>query len=51
MTDSQAVDKRTLSLRQEGKTETNKNPLILFTLQMNTDILVSAKKVETGELT
>ena len=34
------VDKRTLSLRQEGKTETNKNPLILFTaLQMNTDIL------------
>lgn len=34
------VDKRTLALRQEGKTETNKNPLILFTaLQMNTDIL------------
>ena len=34
------VDKRTLALRQEGKTETNKNPLILFTaLQINTDIL------------
>ena len=34
------IDKRTLSLRQEGKTETTKNPLILFTaLQMNTDIL------------
>lgn len=34
------IDKRTLALRQEGKTETNKNPLILFTaLQMNTDIL------------
>ena len=34
------VDKRILALRQEGKTETNKNPLILFTtLQMNTDIL------------
>ena len=34
------VDKRTLALRQEGKTETNKNPLILFTfLKMNTDIL------------
>ncbi|RSI73310.1 Glycosyl hydrolase family 92 [Streptococcus oralis] len=34
------VDERTLALRQEGKTETNKNPLILFTaLQMNTDIL------------
>ena len=25
------VDKRTLALRQEGKTETNKNPLIMFT--------------------
>jgi len=34
------VDKRTLALRQEGKTETNKNPLMMFTvLQMNTDIL------------
>lgn len=34
------VDKRNLSLRQEGKTETNKNPLILFTsMKMNTDIL------------
>ena len=34
------VDKRTLALRQEGKTETNKNPLTMFTaLQMNTDIL------------
>ena len=34
------VDERTLALRQEGKTEANKNPLILFTaLQMNTDIL------------
>ncbi len=34
------VDKRTLVLRQEGKTETNKNPLTMFTaLQMNTDIL------------
>ena len=34
------IDKRTLALRQEGKTETTKNPLILFTaLQMNTDIL------------
>ena len=34
------VDKRTLALRQEGKTETNKNLMILFTaLQINTDIL------------
>ena len=34
------VDKRTLALRQEGKTETNKNTLKLFTaLQINTDIL------------
>jgi len=34
------VDKRTLALRQEGKTETNKNPLFMFTsLKMNTDIL------------
>ena len=46
------VDKRTLALRQEGKTETNKNSLTMFTaLQSNTDILLSAKKVETGELT
>ena len=29
------VDKRTLALRQEGKTETNKNPLILFTTPAN----------------
>ena len=42
------VDKRTLSLRQEGKTETNKNPLILFTaLQINTDIL--AVNQESGD--
>ena len=34
------VDQRNLALRQKGKTETNKNPLILFTtLKMNTDIL------------
>ena len=39
------VDKRTLSLRQEGKTETTKNPLILFTaLQMNTDILAVSQE-------
>ena len=39
------VDKRTLALRQEGKTETNKNPLILFTaLQMHTDILDVSQK-------
>ena len=39
------VDKRTLALRQEGKTETNKNPLILFTaLQMNTDILAVSQE-------
>ena len=39
------VDKRTLSLRQEGKTETTKNPLILFTaLQMNTDILAISQE-------
>ncbi|CJZ07698.1 sugar hydrolase [Streptococcus pseudopneumoniae] len=39
------VDKRTLALRQEGKTETNKNPLILFTaLQMNTDILAISQE-------
>ena len=42
------VDKRTLALRQEGKTETNKNPLILFTaLQINTDIL--AVNQESGD--
>ena len=42
------VDKRTLALRQEGKTETNKNPLILFTsLKMNTDIL--AINQESGD--
>ncbi len=42
------VDKRTLALRQEGKTETNKNPLILFTaLQMNTDILAVSQ--ESGD--
>ena len=41
------VDKRTLALRQEGKTETNKNPLILFTaLQMNTDILAISQEGE-----
>ena len=39
------VDKRTLALRQEGKTETNKNPLILFTaLQINTDILAVSQE-------
>ncbi|HET0715394.1 TPA: GH92 family glycosyl hydrolase [Streptococcus pneumoniae] len=39
------VDKRTLALRQEGKTETNKNPLMLFTaLQMNTDILAISQE-------
>ena len=39
------VDKRTLALRQEGKTETNKNPLILFTsLKMNTDILAISQE-------
>lgn len=41
------VDKRTLALRQEGKTETNKNPLILFTaLQINTDILAISQEGE-----
>ena len=41
------VDKRNLALRQEGKTETNKNPLILFTaLQMNTDILAVSQEEE-----
>lgn len=39
------VDKRTLALRQEGKTETNKNTLKLFTaLQMNTDILAVSQE-------
>ena len=39
------VDKRTLGLRQEGKTETNKNPLKLFTaLQMNSDILAVSQE-------
>lgn len=39
------VDKRTLALRQEGKTETNKNSLILFTaLQMNTGILAVSQE-------
>ena len=42
------IDKRTLALRQEEKTETNKNPLILFTaLQMNTDILAISQ--ESGD--
>ena len=41
------VDKRTLALRQEGKTETNKNPLTMFTsLQMNTDILAVSQEDE-----
>ncbi|ORP01974.1 alpha-mannosidase [Streptococcus mitis] len=39
------VDKRTLALRQEGKTETNKNSLILFTaLKMNTGILAVSQE-------
>ena len=39
------VDKRNLALRQEGKTETNKNPLFMFTaLQMNTDILAVSQE-------
>ena len=39
------VDKRTLALRQEGKTETNKNSLTMFTaLQMNTDILAVSQE-------
>lgn len=39
------VDKRTLALQQEGKTETNKNPLTMFTaLQMNTDILAISQE-------
>ncbi|MDS4977073.1 GH92 family glycosyl hydrolase [Streptococcus pneumoniae] len=39
------VDKRTLALLQEGKTETNKNSLTMFTaLQMNTDILAISQE-------
>lgn len=39
------VDKRSLALRQEGKTETNKNSLTMFTtLQMNTDILAISQE-------
>lgn len=39
------VDKRTLALQQEGKTETNKNSLTMFTaLQMNTDILAISQE-------
>lgn len=46
------VDKRTLALLQEGKTETNKNSLTMFTaLQMNLDILAISQKLGTGELT
>ena len=42
------VDKRNLALRQEGKTETNKNPLFMFTsLKMNTDILAVSQ--ESGD--
>ena len=42
------VDQRNLALRQKGKTETNKNPLILFTtLKMNTDILAVSQ--ESGD--
>ena len=41
------VDKRTLALRQEGKTETNKNPLTMFTsLKINTDILAISQEAE-----
>ncbi|MDU4441881.1 MAG: GH92 family glycosyl hydrolase [Streptococcus mitis] len=40
------VDKRTLALRQEGETETNKSPLVMFTaLAFSTDIL-SINQVE-----
>lgn len=40
------VDKRTLALRQEGKTETNKSSLVMFTaLAFSTDIL-SINQVE-----
>ena len=39
------VDKRNLALRQEGKTESNKNPLFMFTsLKMNTDILAISQE-------
>ena len=42
------VDKRTLALRQEGKTETNNNSLTMFTaLQMNKDILAVSQ--ESGD--
>lgn len=45
------VDKRTLALRQEGKTETNKNPLTMFTaLQMNTDILAINQEGEDWQI-
>ena len=41
------VDNQTLILRQEGQTETNKKPLILFTaLQINTDSLVITQEDE-----
>ena len=41
------VDKRILALQQEGKTETNKNSLTMFTtLQMNTDILAVSQEDE-----
>ena len=40
------VDKRTLALRQEGETETNKSPLVMYTaLAFSTDIL-SINQVE-----
>ena len=40
------VDKRTLALRQEGETESNKSPLVMFTaLAFSTDIL-SINQVE-----
>ena len=46
------VDKRTLALRQEGKTETNKIHLNYVHLPaMNTDILAVSQKMKTGELT
>lgn len=39
------VDKRTLALRQEGETETNKSPLVMFTaLAFSTDILSIKQK-------
>ena len=40
------VDKRTLALKQEGETETNKSPLVMYTaLAFSTDIL-SINQVE-----